>query len=67
MFIALSLFSCTVIQLSFNKFLMPSKGDADNGVITVLSFVSNDCADSNDDLQGGYIVMVTDGSTRCLT
>ena len=46
---------------------MPSKGDADNGVITVLSFVSHDCADSNDDLQGGYIVMVTDGSTRCLT
>lgn len=67
MFIALSLFSCTVIQLSFNKFLMPSKGDADNEIVTVLSFVSHVCADSDDDLQGAYIVMVTDGSTRCLT
>ena len=46
---------------------MPSKGHAANRVFTVLSFVFHDCADSSDDLQGGYIVMVTDGSTRCLT
>jgi len=37
----------------------------DNGVVTVLILVSYDSADSDDNLQGGYIVMVTNGSTRC--